>query len=101
MTLPESVTPKANGGAEIPAAKVPTLQTRLCCALPNLKAEDFAYHATDLYVVATPEVRQWLKTHYTFWANVTTFRSQEGSGWNGAGKLCFDIPFAGQWGGNY
>ena len=33
--------------------------------------------------------------HY---ANVTLFMSQAGSMWAGAGRLCFDIPFAGKWG---
>lgn len=66
-------------------------------AVPFLTDQDFGYHANDLYVVAYPEVEQWIKTNYEFPKNVQTFRSPEGSGWNGAGKLCFDLPFAGNW----
>lgn len=80
-----------------PMDKVPELQARLMQALTHLTADDFACHATDLYVVALPEVMEWLKANYEWWENVTPFTSQEGSNWNGAGKRCFDIPFAGYW----
>jgi len=70
------------------------LKDRLKQAIPTLTDDDFAVHATDLYVVAYPEVRAWLKANYRFWTNVTTFVSQVGSNWNGAGRVCFDIPFA-------
>lgn len=75
----------------------PKLQQELMAAIPSLTDNDFAYYATDLYVVQTPEVRTWLKANYKFWTNVQTFRSPAGSDWNGAGKACFDIPFAGYW----
>lgn len=70
------------------------LKDQLKQAIPTLTDNDFAGHATDLYVVAYPEVTQWLKTNYQFWNNVTTFYSQKNSNWNGQGKLCYDIPFA-------
>ena len=80
-----------------PMDKVPELQARLMQALTHLTADDFGYHETDLYVVALPEVREWLKAHYEYWENVTTFTGNPESHWNGAGKRCFDIPFAGYW----
>jgi hypothetical protein len=73
------------------------LKNRLMAAIPSLTDADFAFHATDLYVVASPEVENWLENNYEFWLNVSTFMSQPGSNWNGAGKRCFDIPFAGNW----
>ena len=78
----------------------PELQQRMQDAL-GLEDADFAYHATDLYVVASPEVRRWLHQNYEHYGNVVSFVSQEGSGWNGAGKQCFDIPFAGIWHSNH
>ncbi len=74
----------------------PELQKRLQEAL-GLEDADFGYHATDLYVVAKAGVREWLKANYEFWGIVETFVSQKGSNWNGEGKRCFDIPFAGYW----
>ena len=74
----------------------PELQSRLQAAL-NLSDSDFAYHATDLYVVKKPLVMEWLKDNYEHFSNVTPFVSQAGSNWNGAGKICLDIPFAGNW----
>lgn len=68
---------------------------QLRAAVPSLMDADFAtsdYH-TDVYVVIYPEVTAWLQTHYRWWNAVTTFRSPNGSAWNGAGKLCYDIPF--------
>lgn len=38
--------------------KLPELQQRLMAAFPELTTDHFAYHATDLYVVALPGVRQ-------------------------------------------
>ena len=73
------------------------LETQLREAIPHLTDYDFGHHETDLYVVAYPEVREWLKANYEFWSNVESFVSQKGSDWNGAGKLCFDISFAGNW----
>lgn len=75
----------------------PELQERLEAAGLGLGEGDFAYHATDLYVVAKSGVREWLKKNYQFYENIESFRSQEGSNWNGAGKQCLDIPFAGLW----
>lgn len=76
--------------------QTPELQIRLQKAL-GLSEADFAYHATDLYVVKKPLVMEWLKDNYEFFCNVKPFVSQKGSNWNGAGKICLDIPFAGNW----
>lgn len=75
----------------------PELQQRLQDAFPELTDDHFAYHETDLYVVALPGVRKWLRENYLHYANVTLFMSQPGSRWDGAGRMCFDIPFAGKW----
>ena len=74
----------------------PELQVRLQEAL-GLDDADFAYHATDLYVIAHPVVVKWLKAHYEHFGNITGFSSPADSGWNGAGHYCLDIPFAGRW----
>lgn len=73
----------------------PEIQQRLQAEL-GLEDGDFAYYATDLYVVAKPGVLEWIKTNYP---NVRPegFVSQEGSNWNGAGKHCYDLPFRGNW----
>jgi hypothetical protein len=63
----------------------------------GLDGADFAYHATDLYVVAKPGVLEWLEANHSYPENISGFRSQEDSNWNGAGKWCLDIPFAGNW----
>jgi hypothetical protein len=76
---------------------IPELQARMMEAGLGLVADDFAYHASDLYIVAKPGVREWLAANLKHPRNVTTFRSQEGSGWNGAGKLCFEVSFMGLW----
>lgn len=76
---------------------LPELQQQLMNAGLGLVPDDFAYHATDLYVVAKPGVWDWLKNNYKSFSNITSFMSQEGSNWNGAGKRCFDVPFAGKW----
>ena len=75
----------------------PELQQRLQAAFPALTDDHFGYHETDLYVVALPGVREWLKENYKFYSNIETFTSQAGSNWAGAGKRCLDIPFAGNW----
>ena len=75
----------------------PELQQRLQAAFPALTDDQFSYHETDLYVVALPGVREWLKENYKFYSNIETFTSQAGSNWAGAGKRCLDIPFAGNW----
>lgn len=36
------------------------LETRLRRAFPHLTDADFAHHATDLYVIASPEIIKWL-----------------------------------------
>lgn len=70
----------------------PALQIRLQEAL-GLPDSDFSYHATDLYVVARPGVKEWLREHYEFPRNVERFVGAKGSEWEGL--PCFDIPFAG------
>ena len=71
-----------------------TLKEQLMQAIPTLTERDFATHATDLYVVAYPEVTKWLKANYQFFNNISNFTGQKGSDWNGEGKPCYDIPFA-------
>ena len=75
----------------------PELEQQLRNAGLDLGDGDFAYHATDLYVVAKPGVREWLKANFEYFSSITGFTSQKGSDWNGAGKLCYDIPFQGYW----
>ena len=78
--------------------EIPELQQRLMDAGLGLTEDDFGTHYTDLYVVAKPGVREWLKENYEWFCNVTMFTGNpEATQWNGAGKLCFDIPFAGRW----
>lgn len=78
--------------------QIPELQQRLMDADLGLTDQDFGHHASDLYVVAKPGVREWLKANYEFHVNVTTFKGNpEATDWNGAGKLCLDVPFAGYW----
>ena len=74
----------------------PELQARLQEAL-GLEDADFAYHATDLYVVNKPGVLEWLTEHHPHPENIGHFAGQEGADWNGAGKACLDIPFFGNW----
>lgn len=72
----------------------PELQQQLQDAL-GLTDDDFAYHATDLYVLDKPGVRAWLKANYRWYSNITSFVGAKGSSWEG--KPCLDIPFAGHW----
>ncbi len=71
-----------------------SLKEQLLAANLGLEEQDFATHASDLYVVAKPGVYDWLKANYRFWTNAQFFISQPGSNWNGQGKRCLDIPFA-------
>jgi hypothetical protein len=71
-----------------------TLQQRICEAFPYFTERDFSHHATDLYVVADPELIAWLRDNYEFCQNITTFVGAPGADWNGAGRQCLDIPFA-------
>lgn len=75
----------------------PELEQQLRQAFSQLTDRDFGYHATDLYVVDYPGIREWLTQNYPFHENVRSFTGQHGSDWNGAGKACLDIPFAGKW----
>lgn len=59
-----------------------------------LSEDDFSRHCSDLYVVNRPGVVNWLRLNYEFFTSVTSFVSPAGSDWNGAGRLCLDIPFA-------
>lgn len=72
--------------------KKPELQTKLMAAIPALTDADFDYHASDLYVVAKPGVREWLQANNQ---SSTVFTAKAGHDW--AGKHCFDIPFGGYW----
>jgi len=74
------------------------LEQQLRKAFPWLTDRDFGHHATDLYVVAYPKIDEWLQDNYQFYSNVTRFiGNPEAEDWNGAGVLCLDIPFAGEW----
>lgn len=75
----------------------PDLMKRLIAADLDLTADDFGNHATDLYVVCKPGVREWLKENHKYYCNVTGFMSPADSEWNGAGKYCLEIPFAANW----
>ena len=74
----------------------PELQISLQKAL-SLPDADFGYHATDLYVVARLGVYKWLLANFPHYRNITAFVSPKGTAWNGAGLICYDIPFAGNW----
>jgi len=73
------------------------LEQQLRKAFPWLTNRDFGHHASDLYVVAYPEVDRWLQDNYQWYCNVTRFIGNPEDDWNGAGKRCLDIPFAGEW----
>ena len=75
--------------------KLPELQQQLLDAGLGLVLDDFHYYATDLYVLAKPGVREWLKVNYQFYDNIISFLGQKDSVW--AGEFCLDIPFAGKW----
>lgn len=68
-----------------------SLKEQLQAAL-SLSDDDFSSHASDLYVLEKPGVREWLKANYPFYSNITAFVGAEGSPW--AGKPAMDIPFA-------
>ena len=72
------------------------LKQQLMNAFPELTERDFGSYQIDLYVVAYPKVVEWLKENYPFPNNITSFVGLKGCDWNGAGKLCLDIPFANQ-----
>jgi len=59
----------------------------------NLPDESFGGHASDLYVLRTPEVLAWLYKNYKYYKNVTWFTSNV-SGQSWYGKQALDIPFA-------
>lgn len=71
-----------------------TLEERLRQQFPILEDRDFSNHRSDLYVVLYDGVLEWLKANYQFPQNITTFLGNKNAiHWNGAGKLCADIPF--------
>ena len=74
----------------------PELQQQLQDAL-GLPDSAFAYHATNLYVLDLPGVKEWLTRNYKWANNITGFIGAKGSDWQG--KHAFDIPFAGHWKG--
>lgn len=69
-----------------------SLKQQLLDADLGLTEDDFGTHESDLYVLAKPGVREWLKANYEFYRNVTGFVGAEGSDWEGQAAL--DIPFA-------
>jgi len=64
----------------MPTKPLPELQTELMLADLGLELDDFAYHATDLYVVAKPGVAEFLRAKDIRFEG---FHSQEGSDWEG------------------
>jgi hypothetical protein len=74
-----------------------SLEQQLKQVFPWLTDRDFGHHATDLYVVAYPKIDKWLQDNYQFYSNVTQFIGNPEDDWNGAGKRCLEIPFAGEW----
>lgn len=65
-----------------------TLKERLLAADLGLTEADFDHHEYDLYVKASPAVRQWLENNYAWYENVTTFPCRLSN------EMWFDIPFA-------
>lgn len=74
--------------------RIPEMQAKMQAEL-GLVASDFAYHATDLYVLDKPGVWEWLQKNHPHPGNVQRFVGAAGSDW--AGKRAFDIPFMGNW----
>ena len=74
-----------------------SLEQQLKQVFPWLCDLDFGHHATDLYVVAYPEVDQWLQENYQWYDNIVKFIGNPEARWNGSGRICLDIPFAGKW----
>ncbi len=68
------------------------LKLRLQKAFPHMLAEHFDSHATDLYVLYSKEVHQWLKDNYEFPGNIVISKSNPECTW--AGAMLIDIPFA-------
>ncbi len=71
-----------------------SLKAKLLAAELGLTEADFGTHESDLYVLAKPGVREWLKANYEHYSNVTGFTGAKGSDWEGQQAL--DIPFANQ-----
>lgn len=69
-----------------------SLKKQLLSANLGLTEDDFDNHCTDLYVLETGWVKDWLRANYKFYKNVTTFIGAEGSTW--AGKRALAVPFA-------
>lgn len=74
-----------------------SLEQQLRKEFPWLTDRDFGYHATDLYVVYYPKIDEWLRDNYQWYCNTRKFYSNPTDDWNGSGKCCLDIPFAGKW----
>jgi len=51
---------------------------------------EFGHHESDLYVKVQPGLREWLKSNYQFYTNITGFVSQIDK------KPWLSIPFANQ-----
>ena len=59
----------------------------------NLPEDCFDSHCTDLYVLYTPELWDWLRVNYNWACNMTLERSNvAGQAWYG--KHFIDIPFS-------
>jgi hypothetical protein len=69
-----------------------SIKQQLLTAFPGLVERDFATHCSDLYVVFSPEVHEFLSKLKPK-PTLKLFSSQAGSDWNGAGLLCIEIVF--------
>jgi hypothetical protein len=59
----------------------------------NIPEDNFGSHCSDLHVLYSPELEQYLKNNYEFYCNVVKeLANVEGNEWYG--KYFFDIPFA-------
>jgi hypothetical protein len=59
----------------------------------NLTDDVFSHYATDLYVLYSKEIYNWLKQHYEFFNNIEIHTGDvNGNSWYG--KLFIEIPFA-------
>lgn len=57
----------------------------------ELSDDHFDHYATDLYVLHSTKIYDWLKKNYQFFNQIRAFYSQIDA------KLWLDIPFAGNW----
>ena len=51
----------------------------------------FDTHESDLYVIATPEVRSYLRDNYAYWGSCSAFKCQV------TGCMMIEIPFGNEY----